>query len=259
MNLNLPIKVAQGYKSASQKARVITEAWTSSNMYCPACVRNYLSQTKSSTEVVDFFCEKCDSQFQLKATSKLIGRKIVDAAYNVMMQAIVENRMPHLLLLSYDNFRATVNDLLLIPGFCFPASAIEKRKPLKPTARRAGWVGCNIVLDSVPPEGRIKIVHSGSIISKVSVRKDFRNVEPLANFSSKERGWTLEVLTVLRSLSKREFTIDEAYSFENVFSQRYPENRHVRAKIRQQLQVLRDLGYLKFVRRGHYRWIRSKL
>ncbi len=152
MNLNLPIEDAQGYKSASQMARVMTEAWTSSNMYCPACVRNYLSQTKSSTEVVDFFCEKCDSQFQLKATSKLIGRKIVDAAYDGMIRAIMENRLPHLLLLSYDNFRATVNDLLLIPGFCFPSSAIEARKPLKPTARRAGWVGCNIVLDSVPPE-----------------------------------------------------------------------------------------------------------
>ena len=167
--------------------------------------------------------------------------------------------MPHLLLLSYDNFRATVNDLLLIPGFCFPASAIEARKPLKPTARRAGWVGCNIVLDSVPPEGRIKIVHSGNIISKMSVRKNFRNIEPLSDFSYKKRGWTLDVLTVLRSLSKREFTIDEAYSFEKVLSQRHPENLHVRAKIRQQLQILRDLGYLKFVRRGHYCWIRSLL
>ncbi|MDT8302173.1 MAG: DpnI domain-containing protein [Sedimentisphaerales bacterium] len=257
MNLNLPVEAAEGYRSASQKARVMTEAWTSSNMYCPACVCNCLSRTKNNTEVVDFFCDRCDSQFQLKATSKLIGRKIVDAAYDGMMRAIMENRLPHLLMLSYDNFKATVNDLLFIPGFCFSASAIEARKPLKPTARRAGWVGCNIVLDLVPPEGRIKIVQSGNIIPKVSVRKNFRNVEPLADFSSKKRGWTLDVLTVLRSLSKREFTIAEAYSFEKILSQRHPENRHVRAKIRQQLQILRDLGYLKFIRPGHYCWKKS--
>ena len=256
MNLNLPIEAAQGYKSASQQARVITEAWTSSNMYCPACVCNYLRKTKDNTAVVDFLCEKCDSQFQLKATSKLIGRKIVDAAYDGMMRAIEENSLPHLLLLSYDNFKATVNDLMIIPGFCFPTSAIEARKPLKPTARRAGWVGCNIILDLIPPEARIKIIQSGNIIPKISVRKDFRSVEPLADFSFKKRGWTLDVLTVLRSLSKREFTIDEAYSFEEVLSQKHPENYHIRDKIRQQLQILRDIGYLKFVRRGHYRWIK---
>jgi type II restriction enzyme len=215
-----------------------------------------LNKTKENTKVVDFFCDRCDSQFQLKATSKLIGRKILDAAYDGMMRAILENRLPHLLLLSYDYFKATVNDLLIIPGFCFPPSSIEARKPLKSTARRAGWVGCNIVLDLIPPEGRIKIVSSGNIIPRESVRKDFRNVEPLADFSFKKRGWTLDVLTVLRSLSKRDFTIDEAYSFEEVLSQRHPENRHVKDKIRQQLQILRDLGYLKFVRRGHYRWIK---
>ncbi len=255
MNINLPIEAAQGYKSASQQARVITEAWTSSNMYCPACVCNYLLKTKDNTAVVDFLCEKCDSQFQLKATSKLIGRKIVDAAYDGMINAIKENHLPHLLLLSYDNYKATVNDLMVIPGFCFPASAIEARKPLKPTARRAGWIGCNIILDLIPPEARIKIIQSGNIIPKISVRKGFRSVEPLADLSFKKRGWTLDVLTVLRSLPKREFTIDEAYSFEDVLSQRHPENLHIKAKIRQQLQILRDVGYLKFVKRGQYRWL----
>jgi type II restriction enzyme len=36
-------------------------------------------------------------------------------------------------------------------------------------------------------------------------------------------------------------------------SQIYPNNRHVRQKIRQQLQVLRDHRYLDFVSRGNYR------
>ena len=256
MILDLPTEVAQGYKSASQRARVITEAWTLANMYCPACASNRIVDTKAGTEAVDFICCRCKSPFQLKATSKSIGRKIVDAAYEAMVRAILEDNFPHLLVLSYDNIHASVNNLLLIPGFCLSASAIEKRNPLKPTARRAGWVGCNIILDLVPPEGRIPIINAGVVTPKLSVRRKFRNAQPLKNISSKKRGWTLDVLTVLRSLSKPEFTIDDAYSFEKTLSKQHQGNRHVRAKIRQQLQILRDLGYLQFIRRGYYRWIK---
>ena len=257
MILNLPTQAAKGYKSASQRARVITEAWTLTNMYCPACTANNLAKTRAGTEAVDFLCSRCDSQFQLKAMSRPIGRKIVDAAYDSMIRAILQDRLPHFFFLSYNNVRLIVSDLLLIPNFCLSKSAIERRKPLRSTARRAGWVGCNIVLDSVPPEGRIQVISSGNIISRPSVRKCFHNVQPLKDMSSKTRGWTLDVLTVLRSLEKHEFTIDDAYSFEKTLSRNHPENRHVRAKIRQQLQILRDLGYLQFVRRGHYRWIKG--
>ena len=142
-----------------------------------------------------------------------------------------------------------------MPNFCLGRSAIEARKPLSPTARRAGWVGCNIVLDYVPPEGRIPVINEGKIVSKSMVRKHFERVVPLSNLTTKMRGWTLDVLTVLRTLDKREFVLSEAYGFERVLSGMHPENRHVRAKIRQQLQVLRDLGYLEFVRRGVYRWV----
>ncbi|TIV75524.1 MAG: restriction endonuclease, partial [Mesorhizobium sp.] len=53
-----------------------------------------------------------------------------------------------------------------------------------------------------------------------------------------------------------EFDIEQVYSFERRLSALYPHNRNVRPKIRQQLQVLRDSGYLDFVSRGRYR-IRS--
>lgn len=256
MILNLPIEAAEGYKSPSQRTRVITETWTRSNMYCPACVSNSLTPTKGGTEAVDFLCARCDSAFQLKAKSGSIGRKVVDAAYEAMMRAVLQNRLPHFLFLSYNNF--TVSDLLLIPNFCMPPSAIEARKPLRPTARRAGWVGCNILLDLVPPEGRIPVIQSGGIVPKSLVRRNFRTVQPLADMSVTKRGWTLDTLTVLRSLNKREFTLDDAYSFENVLSKMHPDNKHVRDKIRQQLQVLRNLGYLQFVTRGHYRWARNR-
>ena len=47
--------------------------------------------------------------------------------------------------------------------------------------------------------------------------------------------------------------LDDVYTFEGQLSALYPNNRHVKQKIQQQLQVLRDHGYLDFVSRGYYR------
>ena len=47
-----------------------------------------------------------------------------------------------------------------IPHFAFPPSAIIKRKPLSPTARRAGWIGCNFDLTRIPAEARITLVQT---------------------------------------------------------------------------------------------------
>ena len=41
------------------------------------------------------------------------------------------------------------------------ADMIERRKPLAPTARRAGWVGCNILLEKIPDSGKIFYVKNG--------------------------------------------------------------------------------------------------
>ena len=49
------------------------------------------------------------------------------------------------------------------------------------------------------------------------------------------------------------FSLDDVYAYEAHLSALYPGNRNVRPKIRQQLQVLRDQGYIDFVGRGLYR------
>lgn len=66
----------------------------------------------------------------------------------------------------------------------------------------------------------------------------------------KERGWTLDVLRILRSLGKMEFTNGDVYEFAPQLERLHPNNRHVRDKIRQQLQVLRDRGFLVQIERG---------
>jgi predicted restriction endonuclease len=49
------------------------------------------------------------------------------------------------------------------------------------------------------------------------------------------------------------FTIDDAYTWIPEFRILFPENRHVREKLRQSLQRLRDDGFLRFDGGGRYR------
>lgn len=249
----MPTRAAAPYKSPSQQARAVTESWGASNFFCVVCESPRLRATPHGTAAIDYFCPFCDSPFQLKSQSKPFGSKILDAAYSEMRSAILEDRTPNLYLLHYDLAAWKVRTLLLIPQFVFALSAIERRKPLAPTARRAGWVGCNILLARIPPEARIPLVLSGVITPPTAVRKMYRRLKPLANIKTTQRGWTLDVLTAVRSLAKREFTLPEAYSLESRLSALHPANRHVHDKIRQQLQVLRDVGLLEFLGHGSYR------
>jgi type II restriction enzyme len=179
--------------------------------------------------------------------------RIVDAAYSTMIRAILENRTPNLFALSYNMDDWKVTDVLLIPHFAFPISAIEKRKPLSPTARRAGWVGCNILLHAIPPDARIAIVRAGKPTPPAEVRREYARLKPLAQLEPKQRGWTLDVLNGVRSLGKKDFNIAEAYTLEAHLSRLHPANHNVQPKIRQQLQVLRDLGLVEFCGSGNYR------
>ncbi len=63
----------------------------------------------------------------------------------------------------------------------------------------------------------------------------------------------MDVMNCIDRLNKKEFTLDEIYNFENILSEKHPENKHIKDKIRQQLQFLRDKGYLEFLDRGNYR------
>ncbi|MDR3487458.1 MAG: hypothetical protein P4M05_21455 [Bradyrhizobium sp.] len=67
------------------------------------------------------------------------------------------------------------------------------------------------------------------------------------------RGWLLDVMKCVESLGKRDFTLDEIYAFERHLGDLYPGNQNVKPKIRQQLQYLRDRGFIDFVSRGNYR------
>jgi type II restriction enzyme len=203
--------------------------------------------------VIDFLCPACQRSYQLKSQGRRLSGRIVDAAYQEMRRAIREDRTPNLLVMHYDPVAWRVCDLILIPRFAFSNAAVEKRAPLSPGARRAGWVGCNILLGRIPLEAKLPIVTNGKPADPAEVRRKYKRVKSLAAIQPRERGWTLDVLAAVRSLGKQSFTLADVYSLEREMARLHPANRHVRDKLRQQLQVLRDARLLDFVSRGTYR------
>jgi type II restriction enzyme len=322
MNLSMTGELAAAYKSGSQRAGKVTEAWGADNFYCANCSSSRLTWLKPGTAANDYQCPSCGFWYQLKSKKSPIGKSVRDGAYRAMMDAIKEDRAPNYFFLHYDLDTWSVKNLILVPHFAFPPSAIIECPPLSATARRAGWVGCNFALNRIPAEARIPIVttmlspsppRSGGegrgeverlksplsdslpvsrgdrvvIAPPDEVRARFQKVKPFQEIPVEKRGWMLDVLNVVRRLAeaKRPATLDcgdmsplshwetclpvpkrgharalqntfttaEVYAFAPELEKLHPGNRHIRDKIRQQLQVLRDLGFLSHVERGEWR------
>lgn len=251
MNLECRSELAAAYKAGPQIARVLSEEWCNREMYCPACDSSHLTQSRTNTPAVDFACPRCEQLFQLKSLKSWNPRKIPDAGHEAMLRAIRSDRAPNLFVLQYTS-SWIVQNLVLIPRAFFTESVIEKRKPLGLQARRAGWIGCNILLSQIPADGKIAVVSAGRAVPEQRVRQEFSRVRKLADLSPSLRGWTVDVLNAVRRLGKAEFSLRELYAFEGQLKEAHPGNQNVRPKIRQQLQVLRDLGLLEFSSPGHY-------
>ncbi len=252
MNLQGRIELAAHLHSASQVAKVVTEDWCNRELYCPVCDSERLIQERPNSRACDFTCATCCERFELKSGRGWSRTRIPDAAYGAMIAAIRSDQAPNLFVMQY-SANWSVENLLLIPRYFFVESAIEKRTPLAATARRAGWIGCNILLNRIADEGKIGIVVRGAEMPPEEVRAFVKNTESLRTLPARVRGWTLDVLTAIRRLNRPEFSLADAYSFENHLALLHPENRNIRPKIRQQLQVLRDLGLLEFLGDAHYR------
>ena len=257
MNLSFNTNLASGYSSNSQIARVLTEDWVKTNSYCPDCGEINLQEFINNKPVADFYCNQCKSEFELKSkNSNTIGKKIVDGAYSTMINRINSDNNPNFFFLTYDKVKWEVKNFLIIPKHYFISEIIEERKPLALTARRAGWIGCNINLTKVPENGRIYLIKNSEIISKEKVRAKWQGTEFLKNKKGVSKGWILDVMNCVDTIKKDSFSLNDIYQFEAVLKIKYPENNFIKDKIRQQLQFLRDKGLIEFKGRGNYKKIK---
>lgn len=251
--LTLIFSLRIGQHSPPTLSIVDSEFWGEHNLYCPNCSSPKLTRQTHNTKVIDFCCPVCEFKYQLKGQKSPIGSSISDGAYESMMAAIRRDDTPNFYFLHYDLATWSVKNLLLIPHFAFPPSAIVKRNPTTPKGRSKPWVGCNISLNRIPVDARISIVAETQIVPETEVREKFRRVRPLQEIPISKRGWMLEVLNVVHRLGKTEFTNQDVYAFEGHFRELYPNNHFIRHKIRQQLQDLAKAGFLIHAGRNDYR------
>ena len=62
-----------------------------------------------------------------------------------------------------------------------------------------------------------------------------------------------EILRIVNSKHSLDFDLETLYAQEEAFCALFPDNHHIREKIRQTLQKLRDMGFLGFLGDGRYR------
>ncbi len=255
MNLHLNTSLAEGYKSPVQIARVLTEDWLANNMYCPICGELSIRHAEPNAPVKDYVCDNCKSQYELKSKkteSDKFQATVVDGVYRTMIERITSLDNPSFFFMHYDRYE--VNNLVIVPKCFFTPDIIEKRNVLSSEARRAGWEGCNILMRKIPSTAKIPIILNGEALPVADVVAKYNKVYNLQTRSMKSRGWLLDTLHIVERMEET-FTLNQMYSFCEELKIKYPGNHHIKDKIRQQLQFLRDKGFVEFKGNGVYRRI----
>lgn len=255
MNLELKTELAEKYKSNSQIARVLTENWVGENTYCPNCGNSNLNDFENNRPVADFYCPNCSEEFELKSKkANRIGKVIADGAYFSMIERLDSDNIPNFFFLTYCTSKWTVNNFIVIPKHYFVVDLIVKRKPLAKSAKRAGWIGCNINISRIPQSGKIFLVKNAKVVNEDTVKARWSGTSFLKSKKGEHRGWILDIMNCIDSLNIN-FNLNEMYQFESVLQAKHPNNHFIKDKIRQQLQILRDKGVIEFLGNGKYKKI----
>lgn len=253
MKLHFDEKLAVSYSNASQKIRVLSENWVLHEIYCPSC-GEHIFEYQNNKPVADFYCSRCFEDFELKSKQGKFGKKISAGAYSKMIERINSMKKPNFFFMGYILEKFNVKNFFVVPKHFFVTEIIEKRKPLALKARRAGWVGSNILFSKIPKAGQIYYIENGNVIAKQDVLDKWQKTVFLKQIKQTEaKGWILDIMNCIDVLNKKDFTLEDIYAFEHELSSIHPNNKNIKPKIRQQLQFLRDKGYLEFIEAGKYR------
>ncbi len=101
------------------------------------------------------------------------------------------------------------------------------------------------ILDSIPKEIKVEL-------PKYEIDNDeinsYKIIQEALNFD----GWKRDVYDIIVRFPKDHFELKSFVDYVPLLNLKYPNNKHVEAKIRQILQQLRDLGLIKFEGNGRY-------
>jgi len=251
MNLNFDLSLLKGYGNNSQIARVLTESWVEKNIFCPNCAST-VARYNNNTPVLDFYCVKCKENFELKSkNSKTLGKKIIDGSYKEMIKSIESKTNPTFFFLNYNKANYEVINFLSVPSFMFVPSMIIPR--CKGIPNRPNYIMCNIDISGIPSSAKIFYVRNGQIEPKSKILEEWQKTTFLKDSKTEQKGWLIDIMLCIDKIGKKNFTLQEMYSFVPHLKAKHPNNNFIKDKIRQQLQVLRDKGYLEFRGDGSYK------
>ena len=129
---------------------------------------------------------------------------------------------------------------------------MERRKPLSEHAHHANGEECDTLMDKMSKREGIK-VSDGEISYLTSLIEDAQKSKDLKPDDSTSRSWLMDVLQCVSMIPQNEFSLQDIYAFESDLQNKYQNNHHIKAKMRQQLQILRDKGLITFLGNGEYR------
>ena len=132
-----------------------------------------------------------------------------------------------------------------------PDTIIQRKKGIP---NRPNYLMCNINISVIPNSEKIYYIKDGERLNKNQIIDSWHKTTFLRqsqNIDSK--GWLIDIMNCIDKMEKETFSLNDMYNFENYLKIKHPENNNIKAKIRQQLQILRDRGYLKFISRGKYK------
>jgi hypothetical protein len=118
---------------------------------------------------------------------------------------------------------------------------------------QCGYIGIRTInkissiIDSIP-QLKLKRIHG----FEFSEGEDIFDLDigVITNYLS---GWNKDVFLCINQLENPVFSLNDVNQFVNDLSDVHPNNHHVKAKIRQTLQHLRDIGLIKFMSAGIYK------
>ena len=244
------LPVTTWYTSNSQRIRKMSESWAWENIYCPKCWSSII-QYWNNKPVADFYCKKCKEDFELKAKkSNTLWKIIPDGSYKTMIERLNSETNPSFFFLTYTP-QFEISNFLIIPKFFIrPENILEAPRVLKD---RGDYMMCNISLQGIPESWKIFYIKDKELLEKKTILESWEKTCFLQNSKWDAKWWLLDIIQCIESLWKKEFLLTDMQQFVPLLQQKHPNNNFIPDKIRQQLQVLRDKGYLEFKGRGSYK------
>ena len=172
----MPTELAVAGVNHVHRAQVLPEFWAEHNLYCPNCSSEKL--VRADKHAGELSCPDCRSRFQIKGQPTRFGKSIAGGEFDSAARGMGNGNTSGYFFLHYDARTWTVRDLLLLPRFGIPDSAV---------ARRAAR--CHFILDRIPAEARIPMITTiksaspgGTECIMISrpeeVREKFRRLKP---------------------------------------------------------------------------------